>query len=398
MFKKFGPGLLIAAAFVGPGTLAMCTLAGARFGYALIWALFVSIMATIILQGMAARIGLVTQRGLVDVVRRELRTPWIRKAVLLVVLGAILVGNAAYQAGNIGGAVLGLGQLLPFEWLAPYLPLILGGTIFALLWFSTYKGLERIFVSLVAIMGLGFVLCALLVRPSLVAILKGMFIPSLPQDSLLTVIALVGTTVVPYNLFLHAALVGEKWKSMEDLRTVKWDTVLSLSVGGLVSLAILVTAAGAPISKVDHVLDMARGLEPLLGKMAVYSMSLGLMAAGFTSAITAPLAAAYVAGNCFGWEGGMRNKRFKMVWSLVLCCGVFFLSFDIRPMEIIQFAQVANGLLLPIMALMLLWAVNRRSVMGDYVNRPLQNLMGLAIVVFSIFLGAKSIIKVLGDL
>ena len=398
MFKKFGPGLLIAAAFVGPGTLAMCTLAGARFGYALIWALALSIVATIILQGMAARIGLVTQKALVDVVRRELVTPWVRKGVIAVVLGAILIGNAAYEAGNIGGATLGLEQLLPFAALGPFLPLILGSVIFVLLWFSTYKVLERVFVVLVAIMGLGFIICALLAEPSPMDIFKGMFIPRLPKDSLLTVMALVGTTVVPYNLFLHTALVREKWKSIDNLKAVRRDSVISIALGGIVSLAILVTASAAPISDVNHVLDMARGLEPLFGKLAVISMSIGLLAAGFTSAITAPLAAAYVAGSCFGWEGGMQDKRFKMVWSLILLCGVLFLSFDIRPIQIIQFAQVANGLLLPIMALLLLWAVNRKSVMGNHVNGPIQNFLGLAIVLFSLFLGVKSIIMALGSL
>jgi len=126
MFKKIGPGVLVAAAFVGPGTITMCTMAGARFGYALIWALLVSIIATIILQGMAGRIGLVTQNGLVDVVRTELKTPWVRNIVITIVLGAILVGNAAYEAGNIGGATLGLEQLLPQPQLRPFLPAIIG--------------------------------------------------------------------------------------------------------------------------------------------------------------------------------------------------------------------------------------------------------------------------------
>ena len=158
----------------------MCTLAGARFGYALIWALLVSIIATIVLQGMAGRIGLVTQNGLVDVVRTELRTPWIRNIVIVVVLGAILVGNAAYEAGNIGGATLGLEQLLPQKQLAPFLPAIIGVVIFLLLWFSNYKVLEKIFVALVGIMGVSFVICAIITQPSVTGILKGMFVPRLP--------------------------------------------------------------------------------------------------------------------------------------------------------------------------------------------------------------------------
>jgi len=396
MFKKIGPGVLVAAAFVGPGTITMCTLAGVRFGYALIWALLVSIIATIVLQGMAGRIGLVTQNGLVDVVRTELKTPWVKNVVIAIVLGAILVGNAAYEAGNVGGATLGLEQLLPQPELKPLLPVIIGVIIFLLLWFSSYKILEKIFVGLVGIMGVSFVICAIITQPSVSGILKGMFVPQLPEDGLLTVIALVGTTVVPYNLFLHASLVKEKWNSITDLNALNWDTAVSIGLGGLVSMAILITASAAPISEINNALDMAKALEPLFGKMAFLFMAIGLLAAGITSAITAPLAAAYVASSCFGWEGGMQNKRFKMVWAIVLLCGVVFLSFDIKPIEVIQFAQVANGILLPVMALLLLWIVNKKSVMGENKNTVLHNTFGIAIVAFAIFLGAKSIFKVVG--
>lgn len=396
MFKKIGPGVLVAAAFVGPGTITMCTLAGARFGYALIWALVVSIIATIVLQGMAGRIGLVTQNGLVDVVRSELKTQWVKNMVIIIVLGAILIGNAAYEAGNIGGATLGLEQLLPQPHLKPFLPAIIGGIIFLLLWFSGYKTLEKIFVGLVGIMGVSFVVCAIITKPSIYGILKGMFVPRLPEDGLLTVIALVGTTVVPYNLFLHASLVKEKWKNKSDLKAVNWDTIVSIGLGGLVSIAILITASAAPISDINNALDMALALEPLFGKMAFLFMAAGLLAAGITSAITAPLAAAYVASSCFGWEGGMQNKKFKMVWGSIVLCGIVFLSFDIKPIEVIQFAQVANGILLPVMALLLLWIVNKKSVMGEHQNSVIQNVFGIAIVAFAIFLGAKSILKVIG--
>ena len=398
MLKKIGPGVLVAAAFVGPGTITMCTLAGARFGYALIWALLISIIATIVLQGMAGRIGLVTQKGLVDVVREQLRTPWVRNVVLAVVLGAILIGNAAYEGGNIGGATLGLEQIFPNPQMRPFFPALIGIAIFCLLWFSNYKVLERIFVGLVALMGVSFIICALMTKPSLSGILKGMFVPTLPKDGLLTVVALVGTTVVPYNLFLHTSLVREKWKSQSDLKVMKWDTIISIALGGLVSMAILITASAAPISDMNNAMDMAKGLEPLFGKMALYFMAIGLLAAGVTSAITAPLAAAYVASSCFGWEEGMQDKRFKFTWTFVLLCGVVFLSFDIKPIQVIQFAQVANGVLLPVMALLLLWVVNKKAVMGENRNTVLQNVLGMAIVAFAIFLGTKSILKVMGTL
>ncbi len=125
-------------------------------------------------------------------------------------------------------------------------------------------------------------------------------------------------------------------------------------------------------------------------------MGIGLFAAGVTSAITAPLAAAYVANSCFGWNADLKDIRFKSVWMIILGLGVFFLSFGIKPIEIIKFAQVANGILLPIIAVFLLWVVNRASVMGEYKNKPFQNVVGILIIALSIFLGAKSIFKVFG--
>ncbi len=396
MFKKIGPGVLVAAAFVGPGTITVCTLAGVRFGYTLVWAVLLSILATIILQEMAGRIGVISQNGLVDVIKEELKIKWIKNTVIGIVLGAILIGNAAYEAGNIGGATLGLEGLLGETVLSAFFPAIIGFFAFLLLWFSSYKTLEKIFVGLVGIMGVCFVVSAIITKPSLIAIAKGMFVPKLPEGSLLMVIALVGTTVVPYNLFLHASLAKEKWKSKDQLSAVKWDTVISIALGGIVSIAIVITASAAPIQEVGNAMDMAKGLEPLFGKAAIYFMGIGLLAAGITSAITAPLAAAFVASSCFGWADGMKSKKFKLTWFIVLFLGVFFLSFDIKPIQVIQFAQVANGILLPVMAMLLLWIVNKKSVMGEFKNTLLQNIFGVLIVGFAIFLGAKSILKVIG--
>lgn len=396
MFKKLGPGILVAAAFVGPGTITVCTLAGVQFGYSLLWAVVLSVVATIILQEMSGRIGVISQNGLMDVVKTELRSKWIRNVVIAIVLFAILVGNSAYEAGNIGGATLGLEGLFGSGKIASFYPLFIGIFAFVLLWFSGYKTLEKVFAGLVGIMGVCFLVAALLTKPPLSKIMEGMFIPRLPDGSLLTVVALVGTTVVPYNLFLHASLVKEKWKSKKDLGTAKWDTIISIALGGFVSMAILIAASAAPLDDVSNAMDLAKGLEPLFGRGAVYFLAAGLIAAGITSAITAPLAAAFVTSSCMGWRGGMDDKRFKWVWATVLSLGVLFLSFNIKPIQVIQFAQVANGILLPVMAILLLWIVNRKTVMGKHTNTNVQNILGIIIVAFSIFLGGKSILKVMG--
>jgi Mn2+/Fe2+ NRAMP family transporter len=396
MFKNSGPGVLIAAAFIGPGTVTACTLAGVGFGYALLWAMVLSIIATIVLQGMAARLGLVTQQGLADVIKQELKTKWIRVSVVGVILAAIVVGNAAYEAGNLGGGVLGMQALFGTEYSGVY-PYIIGFVAFVLLYLGSYKVLEKVFVGLVLVMSFSFILTALLTGPNLFAILKGLFIPKVPEDGILTIIALVGTTVVPYNLFLHASLVSEKWKTIDGLPAARRDTVVAVVLGGFVSICIIISAAAITNSEVANVMDMAKALEPLYGASARYFMGAGLFAAGITSAITAPLAAAYVVNSCFGWKASMTDFRFRAVWMLIVGLGIFFLSFDIKPIEIIKFAQVANGILLPVIAIFLLWVVNRSAVMGTHKNTNFQNILGILIIALAIVLGAKSIFKVMSS-
>lgn len=395
MFKKLGPGVLVAAAFIGPGTITACTIAGVGFGYALLWAMLLSIIATIILQEMSARVGVITQKGLAEVIGEQLAIPWLHYLVMGIILSAIVIGNTAYEAGNISGATLGLQVLFGSNYAALY-PWIIGFIAFLLLYLGSYKTLEKVFISLVLIMSVSFVLTALFTKPDLMEILKGLFIPSIPNNSIFNIIALVGTTVVPYNLFLHASLIKEKWNSSDDLKSVRRDTLLSIGVGGLVSIAIIISAAAINSTEVKDALDLAKGLEPLYGKSAKYLMGIGLFAAGITSAITAPLAAAYVANSCFGWNTKVTDVRFRIVWMVVLFIGVISLSFGIRPIVIIQFAQVANGLLLPIIAIILIWIVNKSSVLGDFKNSIWQNVPAIIIIILVIVLGAKSIFSVFG--
>ncbi|MEP2238577.1 MAG: Nramp family divalent metal transporter [Maribacter sp.] len=397
MFKKLGPGVLVAAAFIGPGTVTACTLAGVDFGFSLLWAMLLSIIATFILQEMSARLGIVTQKGLADVIKQELHNPWIRNSVIALIFSAIIIGNASYEAGNIGGATLGMEALFGMEY-SNFYPFILGGLAFLLLYLGSYKALEKVFIVLVLIMSLSFVMTAILTKPDVWQLLKGLFVPTVPEKGILTIIALVGTTVVPYNLFLHAALVSEKWKSKDDLQLAKRDTLVSIILGGLVSVSIIISAAAINSHEVNNVIDMAKALEPLYGSAALYFLGIGMCAAGITSAITAPLAAAYVANSCFGWKAEFKDAKFRMIWMVILGLGVFFLSFGIKPIEIIKFAQITNGLLLPVIAVFLLWVVNRAGVMGKYKNSILQNIFGGLIILLSILLGAKSILTVLGIL
>ena len=395
MKLKMGPGVLVAAAFIGPGTVTVCSMAGVQYGYLLLWALLLSVVATVVLQEMAARLGIITQKGLANAIKEEIGVRWIKMLVLGLILSAIVIGNAAYEGGNIGGASLGLEAIFGPEYQSFY-PWIVGIFAFLLLLLGNYRVLEKVLVSLVVIMSISFLLTAIITGPDISAIIQGLFIPKTPDGSILNIIALVGTTVVPYNLFLHTSLVSEKWKSQENLKEARRDTVISIALGGMVSMSIVVAAAAIPSSQITNVMDMTKGLEPLYGESAKYFMGIGLFAAGVTSAITAPLAAAYVANSCFEWNTTMDNIRFKLVWMTILLVGVLFMSVGIKPLEIIKFAQVTNGMLLPIIAIFLLWIVNRKTVMQECQNTQFQNVMGIIIIILSAILGAKSILTVFG--
>ncbi|MDP2060150.1 MAG: Nramp family divalent metal transporter [Flavobacteriaceae bacterium] len=392
-FKHLGPGSLVAAAFIGPGTVTVCSVAGVDFGFGLLWALTLSIVATIVLQEMAARLGLITQNGLAENIKMQFQHPLLRFLALLLLFSAIVIGNAAYEAGNIRGAVLGLQSAFDLPPNAFY-PIGLGLLVMLLLFSGSYRFLEKLMVTLVILMSLSFVLTAILTRPSLADVFKGIFIPSFPDGSMLMIIALVGTTTVPYNLFLHAALVKEKWKKETDLKAVRRDSLRSILLGGLVSISIVIAAAASQLQEVTKVTDLAEGLTPLYGSLARYFLGFGLFAAGITSSMTAPLAAAFVARGCFGWEADMKNYRFRLVWMIIVLIGMLFASLQINPIELITFAQVTNGLLLPVVAVFLWWVVNKTDLMGIHKNTLLQNILTFLIILVALLLGLRSIFKV----
>jgi manganese transport protein len=396
--EAIGPGFLVAAAFIGPGTVTTASVAGAAFGYQLAWAILFAILATMLLQEMAARLGLASGLGLGEAIRMSFDAPMLQFLAVGLVVLAIGFGNAAYQAGNITGAALGLAALSGIA--PPAWALVVGALASVLLLSGAYRVIERLLIALVAVMGITFLATAALSMPKLGALTHGLIRPDIPKGGLLTTLALVGTTVVPYNLFLHSSAVQEKWGSIADtlsaVKLARRDTVISVGIGGLVTLAILVTAfplflAGTGISSPA---DMARQLEPLLGPWASSFFAVGLFAAGLTSAITAPLAAAYAVCGTFGWPADMASWRFRVIWGVVMLTGTVFAVLGTRPVQAIVTAQAANAVLLPLVAVFLLVAVNRRDFMGHQRNSAAANLGGAAVVALTALLGGTQLWRV----
>jgi Mn2+/Fe2+ NRAMP family transporter len=390
-----GPGWLVAAAFVGPGTVTTATLAGADFGTALVWALVFSVAMTMVLQEMAARLGLVTGQGLGEALRSGGPGPMRWLAPLLVV-AAIGVGNAAYQTGNLLGGALGLEAALGGSvrgWVA-----VIGLGAALLLWRGSYRVLESGMTLLVGVMGVAFVITAVRVLPEVEGVVDGL-VPSLPQGATLTVVGLIGTTVVPYNLFLHASAVRERFGGVDGLGEARGDLFRSILAGGVVSVAILVTAAGTMFgsgAEVESAAGMAVALEPVLGGWARIVFAIGLFAAGMTSAVTAPLAAALATAGAMGWRVDLRSARLRSVWGAVLGIGVLLGMTGVRPVPAILFAQAANGILLPVVAIFLFVAVNDTARMGAARNGLLSNAVGGVAVLIASGLGLRALASLVG--
>lgn len=398
--KEVGPGAVVAAAFIGPGTVTSCFTSGASYGMTLLWAILFSTISVIIMQTIAARLGIVTGLGLSEALRKKYAA---KKGMLvflaILVVAAVFIGNVAYETGNISGAVLGARSILNEFWennIWKYIFTIALVAITAyLLWSGNNNKIEKVLTSLVVIMGVLFLICALVSKPDWGAVLRGLFVPTVPdqENAWMTVAALMGTTVVPYNIYLHASSAAKKWNNPEeDIPTSNLDSVLAIGLGGIISLAIIICASAvAGQADLSDGRTMALSLAPLLGPGATVIFGIGLFAAGFSSAITAPLAAAYASCGILGWGSDMKDKRFRLIWIIVLAFGfVATLTLGKSPQEIILFAQAANAFLLPITGILLLIATNDKDLLGKYKNGVVINILAIIVIAVFVFIAARN--------
>lgn len=388
--KNIGPGALVAAAFIGPGTVTTCSKSGASSGYTLLWAMLFSTIATIIFQEMAARLGIATQKGLGENIREKIVNPVLRAVAVVIVIVAIFVGNTAYETGNLTGGIMGITTVMP-QLSAHIVALVLGVLAFLLLWSGSYKSIEKMLTALVLIMSFAFIGTAIASKPDFLAIIKGLFTPKAGANDWMTVVGLIGTTVVPYNLFLHASSAAERWKDKSDIKNARIDTVVSIGLGGIVSMCIIIAAAAnCQGMNINNGADMAVALEPLVGVGAKWCIGIGLLAAGFSSAITAPLSAAFATQGILGMNRDMKNFKFKIVWIIVLIFGtVLAVLGHSSPTQLILVAQAANAIILPIMALFLIYCVNSKKL-GEYKNGVINNILGIIIILVTIAICVKN--------
>lgn len=400
LLRKIGPGAIVCATIIGPGTVTTCTLAGVNYQYALIWAAVFATLAAIILQMISARVGIASGRSLGEVVYDTYDGTWLRYFFSVIVIVAIGFGNSAFQSGNMVGAVLGLQAVAPIPtWVGA---LIIAAITFGFLWTGKTALIEKIMTVMVFIMVILFVITAIIVKPDLGKMFGGL-VPTIPAGAILVTIGVVGTTVIPHLLFLHSSLTSKKWANRNvhnALIESNFDTIFSMVLCGFITICVIITGASmyGTGTEVKNGLDMAKQLEPLVGSWAKYVFGIGLFAAGITSSLSAPMSAAYAICSVMRWSTDMKDKKFRIIWIIVLVMGTLVTASGYSPVQVILLAQAFNGVMLPISAVILLLMANNKKALGKYKNNTFWNVLGVIVIAVTVVLGFRTLYNVLPSL
>jgi Mn2+/Fe2+ NRAMP family transporter len=383
-----GPGIITASVDNDAGGITTYSLAGAHYGYALLWSLVPISIALIVIQEMAARMGAVSGKGLADLIRENFG---IRATFYLMI--ALFITNL----GNTMAEFAGWAAAMEIFGVKRYLSLPVGA--FFVWWLvvkGTYGAVEKIFLFASAIY-FTYVVSAFLSRPSWGKVLVQTAVPEIHWDStyLMMLIGMVGTTIAPWMQFYLQSAVVEKGIKAKHYWTSRWDVILGCLVTDLVALCIIVACAGTLFKHnipIEDAADAALALAPLAGKYASLLFAIGLANASLFSASILPLATAYYVCEGMGWEGGV-NKSFReapqffWIYTILIVLGAGTILFPQVPLvPIMYLSQVLNGILLPFVLLFMLSLVNNREIMGDHVNSRAYNIVVWAISVGMILL------------
>jgi len=377
--------LVIAAAFIGPGTVTTAASAGANFGYQLIWALVFSTFACAILQEAAARVVIGSGKTLSQAIKEQYSS----KTLILTIVVSVFLGCVAYEAGNILGAISGLALIVTSipVWVFTVVIVLISALI---LFLDRISSVANFLGLLVAVMGFSFIAVAIQSKPVLSDIFIGAFMPSLNTDSVLLTLGLVGTTIVPYNIFLGAGLA--KGQSIKQMRA---GLIPSVILGGIISIAVVIVGSGLESEFSFEALYTYLSLNQ--GSNMARFFAVGLFAAGFTSTITAALAGAFALRSGFYTEEAQHTRDWSLMkwWLLVLFVGLVFGVSGVKPIPVIILAQAANGFILPLIAFALWQILNNSNLVNHHINSYFQNVSMAITVGVTSMLGLINVSKAL---
>ena len=382
-FAILGPGIITGSVDNDAGGITTYSVAGAMYGYGMIWTLIPSFIVLLAVQEMNARMGIVTGKGLSDLIRENAGM----KITFLIFLGLLFsnIGNTTTEFAGVAGSmeIFGVSKYISVPFVA------------IMVWFlvvkGTYKVAERIFLVFSASL-LTYVVSALMSKPDWSAIGSSVIRPNVEMNtqSLTMVIALVGTTIAPWMQFYMQSSVIEKGLKMKNFRYTLVDVAVGCVVTVVVAFFIMV-ACGATLYpngvQINEAKDAALALEPLAGRLASHVFAFGLFIASVFSATILPLATAYYVSEAFGFEAGIDKKwdeakEFYTLYTGILVLSALIILIPNAPLiKISIWSQVLNGILLPVVLVSMMLLINNKKIMGDYVNNLSQNIIGWSAVI-----------------
>jgi manganese transport protein len=386
---KIGPGVFITSAFIGPGTVTLCLLAGVNTGLSLLWAVFISTLVTAIIQDMCVRLGFYSRQGLEDTLRSSFVSKPFKWMSNSYILAAIFIGNSAYQSGNLASAKFGL-QLMGFPFSENILLSIIAIICIIFIFIGSQELLKKALTVLVILMFISFILLGIVHLPDAIQLSKTTIFPALNAKDLALTIGLIGTTIVPYNLFLHSNLIAE---SKEDISTLRKDSLYSIFLGGALAVAIVLLGTSAIGTGVKNFKEMALLLENKHGYYYNYFLAVGLFASGLASSMVAPFVAALVTNGIFHQSKSLDTLRSKVIQTIIVLIGYAVATTNLNNITMIKVAQALNGLLLPIVVIYLLIVLNDRKLMRVHKNNLKHNILGIFVMIIILLLAAKSILN-----
>ena len=379
-----GPGIIAASAGNDAGGVTTYSQAGAQYGFGLLWVLFFLTFSLAIAQEMGARMAAVTGKGLADLIREEFG---VKTAVLAMV--ALVIANVATTVSEFAGIAAVLEMFFPPEVRYIAVPFI-AGAIWLLVARGSYKRVERVFLAM-CLVYLTYVAAAFIANPDWGEVFQRTVVPSgIRFDSgyVVMLIALIGTTIAPWMQFYVQSSVRDKGITAEEYPMERVDVITGSVVSNAISFFIVVTCAVTLYPTIlNSASDAARALEFAGSNTARILFAIGLLNAALVGAVVVPLSTAYAVTESLGWEGGLGRRireapLFIGVYTavIVIAAAVILLS-RVPPLSIILASQVINGVLLPVVLILMLRLINKRRLMGDYVNSPLYNALAWATVV-----------------
>lgn len=378
-----GPGIITATVDNDAGGITVYSLAGAEYGYALLWTMIPITVALIVVQEICARMGVVTGKGLADLIRENYGVKVTFYTIVILIFSNLLTTMSEFSGIAASMEIFGISKYIS----VPLAALIVWWLVVK----GTYKSVEKVFLT-AALFYLSYVVSGILAKPDWGEVVYRSFVPEIKLDTkyFVMVVGIIGTTITPWMQFYLQSAIVEKGVKVEEYKLSRWDVIIGGLITDIVAFFIIVACA-ATIFKagihVETVKDAAMALEPLAGKYSASLFAFGLFNASLLAASVLPLSTAYYVCEGMGWEAGV-NKRFReaphffSLYTALIAIGAGVVLIPRFPLlKMMFFSQVINGVILPIVLVIMLLLVNKKEIMGEHTNTRFQNVVAWTTVV-----------------